>query len=130
MVKITNFVNTFEVTQGAYDDIFKKQGFTLVEEDQRKKKKVTKKHIKEAVEEVEEDYSGNEDEWEEAEEAIGKDYKSEEEKYVEKLLEKPISQWNKEEVKAYASIKGLDLSKTQNIGEARNIIKQSIDRDN
>lgn len=124
MVKITNFVNTFEVTQGAYDDIFKKQGFELVEEAPRKKKKATKKHVKEAVEEVEED------EWEEAEEATEKDYKSEEEKYVEKLMEKPISQWNKEEVKAYASIKGLDISKTQNIGEARNIIKQSIDENN
>lgn len=124
MVKITNFVNTFEVTQGAYDDIFKKQGFELVEEAPRKKKKATKKHVKEAVEEVEED------EWEEAEEATEKNYKSEEEKYVEKLMEKPISQWNKEEVKAYASIKGLDISKTQNIGEARNIIKQSIDENN
>lgn len=124
MVKITNFVNTFEVTQGAYDDIFKKQGFELVEEAPRKKKKATKKHVKEAVEEVEED------EWEEAEEATEKDYKSEEEKYVEKLMEKPISQWNKEEVKAYASVKGLDISKTQNIGEARNIIKQSIDKNN
>lgn len=124
MVKITNFVNTFEVTQGAYDDIFKKQGFELVEEAPRKKKKATKKHVKEAVEEVEED------EWEEAEEVTEKDYKSEEEKYVEKLMEKPISQWNKEEVKAYASIKGLDISKTQNIGEARNIIKQSIDENN
>ena len=124
MVKITNFVNTFEVTQGAYDDIFKKQGFELVEEAPRKKKKATKKHVKEAVEEVEED------EWEEAEEATEKDYKLEEEKYVEKLMEKPISQWNKEEVKAYASIKGLDISKTKNIGEARNIIKQSIDENN
>lgn len=86
MVKITNFVNTFEVTQGAYDDIFKKQGFELVEEAPRKKKKATKKHVKEAVEEVEED------EWEEAEEATEKDYKSEEEKYVEKLTEKVFPQ--------------------------------------
>lgn len=130
MVKITNFVNTFEVTQGAYDDIFKKQGFELVEEAPRKKKKATKKQVKEAVEEPEEDYNSTEDEWEEAEEETGKDYKSEEEKYVEKLMEKPISQWNKEEVKAYASIKGLDISKTQNVGEARNIIKQSIDKNN
>lgn len=122
MVKITNFVNTFEVTQGAYDDIFKKQGFELVEETPRKKKKATKKPVKEAVEEVEED------EWEEAEEATGKDYKSEEEAYIDELLKKPISQWDKKEVKTYASVNGLDISKTQNIGEARNIIKQSIDK--
>lgn len=126
MVKITNFVNTFEVTQGAYDDIFKKQGFELVEETPRKKKKAINKPVKEAVE----DYNGEEDEWEEAEEATGKDYIAEEEAYIDELLKKPISQWNKEEVKTYASIKGLDISETKNIGEARNIIKQSIDKNN
>lgn len=102
MVKITNFVNTFEVTQGAYDDIFKKQGFELVEEDKEETIK---------------------------EEATGKDYISEEEKYIEELMEKPISQWNKEEVKTYASLKNIDISNTKNIGEARNIIKQSIDKE-
>lgn len=103
MVKITNYVNTFEVTQGAYDDIFKKQGFELVEEDKEETIK---------------------------EEATGKDYISEEEKYIEELMEKPISQWNKEEVKTYASLKNVDISNTKNIGEARNIIKQSIDKNN
>lgn len=100
MVKITNYVNTFEVTQGAYDDIFKKQGFELVEEDKEDKKEI--------VEEVK---------------------KTNEEAYVEELMEKPISQWNKEEVKTYASLKNVDISKTKNIGEARNIIKQSIDKE-
>lgn len=100
MVKITNYVNTFEVTQGAYDDIFKKQGFELVEEDKEDKK--------ETVEETK---------------------KTEEEAYVEELMEKPISQWNKEEVKTYAYLKNIDISKTKNIGEARNIIKQSIDKE-
>ena len=102
MVKITNFVNTFEVTKGAYDDIFKKQGFELVKEDKEETIK---------------------------EKATGKDYKSDEKKYVEELMEKPISQWNKEEVKTYASLKNIDISNTKNIGEARNIIKQSIDEE-
>lgn len=100
MVKITNFVNTFEVTKGAYDDIFKKQGFKLVEEEKEDKK--------ETVEETK---------------------KTNEEAYIEELMEKPISQWNKEEVKTYASLKNVDISNTKNIGEARNIIKQSIDRE-
>lgn len=100
MVKITNFVNTFEVTRGAYDDIFKKQGFELVEEDKEDKK--------ETVEETK---------------------KTNEEAYIEELMEKPISQWNKEEVKTYASLKNIDISNTKNIGEARNIIKQSIDKE-
>ena len=100
MVKITNYVNTFEVTQGAYDDIFKKQGFELVEEDKEDKKEI--------IEETK---------------------KTEEEEYIEELMEKPISQWNKEEVKKYASLKNIDISNTKNIGEARNIIKQSIDKE-
>lgn len=99
MVKITNFVNTFEVTQGAYDDIFKKQGFELVEDKEDKK---------ETVEETK---------------------KTNEEAYIEELMEKPISQWNKEAVKTYASLKNIDISNTKNIGEARNIIKQSIDKE-
>lgn len=99
MVKITNFVNTFEVTQGAYDDIFKKQGFELVEDKEDKK------------------------------ETVEENKKTNEEAYVEELMEKPISQWNKEEVKTYASLKNVDISKTKNIGEARNIIKQSIDKE-
>lgn len=100
MVKITNFVSTFEVTQGAYDDIFKKQGFKPVEEEKEDKK--------ETVEETK---------------------KTKEEAYIEELMEKPISQWNKEEVKTYASLKNVDISNTKNIGEARNIIKQSIDKE-
>lgn len=99
MVKITNFVNTFEVTQGAYDDIFKKQGFELLKDKEDKK---------ETVEETK---------------------KTNEEAYIEELMEKPISQWNKEEVKTYASLKNIDISNTKNIGEARNIIKQSIDKE-
>lgn len=100
MVKITNFVNTFEVTKGAYEDIFKKQGFKPVKEEKEDKK--------ETVEETK---------------------KTNEEAYIEELMEKPISQWNKEEVKTYASLKNVDISNTKNIGEARNIIKQSIDKE-
>lgn len=100
MVDITNLVNTYSVTKGAYEDIFKRQGFKPVKEEKEDKK--------ETVEETK---------------------KTDEEAYIEELMEKPISQWNKEEVKTYASLKNVDISKTKNIGEARNIIKQSIDKE-
>lgn len=100
MVDITNLVNTYSVTKGAYEDIFKRQGFKLVKEE--------KEDNKETVEETK---------------------KTDEEAYIEELMEKPISQWNKEEVKTYASLKNVDISNTKNIGEARNIIKQSIDKE-
>lgn len=100
MVDITNLVDTYSVTKGAYEDIFKRQGFKPVKEEKEDKK--------ETVEETK---------------------KTDEEAYIEELMEKPISQWNKEEVKTYASLKNVDISKTKNIGEARNIIKQSIDEE-
>lgn len=100
MVDITNLVNTYSVTKGAYEDIFKRQGFKPVEEEKEDKKEI--------VEETK---------------------KTNEEAYIEELMEKPISQWNKEEVKTYASLKNVDISNTKNIGEARNIIKQSIDKE-
>lgn len=100
MVDITNKVDTYSVTKGAYEDIFKRQGFKPVKEEKEDKK--------ETVEETK---------------------KTNEEAYIEELMEKPISQWNKQEVKTYASLKNVDISGTKNIGEARNIIKQSIDKE-
>lgn len=100
MVDITNLVDTYSVTKGAYEDIFKRQGFKPVKEEKEDKK--------ETVEETK---------------------KTNKEAYIEELMEKPISQWNKEEVKTYASLKNVDISNTKNIGEARNIIKQSIDKE-
>lgn len=100
MVDITNEVDTYSVTKGAYEDIFKRQGFKPVNEEKEGKK--------ETVEETK---------------------KTDKEAYIEELMEKPISQWNKEEVKTYASLKNVDISNTKNIGEARNIIKQSIDKE-
>jgi hypothetical protein len=100
MVDITNKVDTYSVTKGAYEDIFKRQGFKPIKEEKEDKK--------ETVEETK---------------------KTDEEAYIEELMEKPISQWNKEEVKTYASLKNVDISNTKNIGEARNIIKQSIDKE-
>lgn len=100
MVDITNKVDTYSVTKGAYEDIFKRQGFKPVKEEKEDKK--------ETVEETK---------------------KTDEEAYIEELIEKPISQWNKEEVKTYASLKNVDISNTKNIGEARNIIKQSINKE-
>lgn len=99
MVKITNGVNVFEVTRGAFDGIYSRQGYKLVDE------KVEAK----------------------APEASAAPEKSEDDIFVEEILEKPISQWNKEEVKRFAAIKEIDISGTKNANEAKEIIKSFID---
>lgn len=99
MVKITNGMNVFEVTRGAFDGIYSRQGYKLVDE------KVEAKAPK----------------------APAASEKSEDEIFVEEILEKPISQWNKEEVKRFAAIKEIDISGTKNANEAKEIIKSFID---
>lgn len=98
MVKITNGVNVFEVTRGAFDGIYSHQGYHILDE------KNTKHPVKEKNQE-----------------------KSEDETFVESVLEKPISQWSKDEVKRFAAIKEIDISGTKNANEAKDIIKSFID---
>ena len=99
MVKITNGVNVFEVTRGAFDGIYSRQGYRLVDEKAEAK----------------------------APEAPTAPEKAEDDIFVEEILEKPISQWNKEEVKRFAAIKEIDISGTKNANEAKEIIKSFID---
>lgn len=99
MVKITNGVNVFEVTCGAFDGIYSRQGYHLADED-----KMADASAEPIIPE-----------------------KSEDEIFVEEILEKPISQWNKEEVKRFAAIKEIDISGTKNANEAKEIIKSFID---
>ena len=101
MVKITNGVNVFEVTRGAFDGIYSRQGYTIVNEKAVESTKTLK--VPKALE------------------------KSEDEVFVEEILEKPISQWNKEEVKRFAAIKEIDITGTKNANEAKEIIKSFLE---
>ena len=100
MVKITNGVNVFEVTRGAFDGIYSRQGYTLMNEKAAESTKTPK--------------------------TSKAPKKTEDEIFVEEILEKPISQWNKEEVKRFAAINKIDISGTKNANEAKRIIKSFI----
>ena len=98
MLKITNGVNVFEVTRGAFDGIYSRQGYHVMDEHTPvvKEQPIAPK-------------------------------KSDDELFVESIIEKPISQWNKDEVKRFAAIKGIDLAGTKNAGEAKEIIKTFLE---
>ena len=101
MVKITNGKEVFEVTKGAFDGIYSKQGYTLVKEDK-------------AGEAVEPPKAPE---------------KTDDEVFLEEIVEKPISQWNKDEVKRFATLKEIDITGTKNANEAKEIIKQFLEED-
>ena len=99
MVKITNGVNVFEVTRGAFDGIYSRQGYTILDEKNA------------------------------AAETPDIPVKTEDEKFLDEIVEKPISQWNKEEVKRFAALKEIDITGTKNANEAKEIIKDFIAAD-
>ena len=99
MVKITNGVNIFEVTRGAFDGIYSRQGYTVIDENSTVEQN--------AESEVNE--------------------KTEDEKFVDEIIEKPVSQWNKDEIKKFAALKGIDISGTKSAGEAKELIKRFLE---
>ena len=101
MVKITNGVNVFEVSNGAFEGIYSKQGYSKVAET------IPSAPVTEPVVE-----------------------KTEDELFVENVVEKPISQWSKDEVKRFAELKEVDISGTKNAGEAKELIKVYLDQSN
>lgn len=98
-VKMSNLVGkTIEVPRGAVK-AYQGLGFTVDET-----------VATEVVEEVHNEDNGDEDE-----------------QFVQELEKKPLSQWNKDEVKQYAAICGVDISGTKNAQEAKERIKAFMD---
>lgn len=93
MVKITNGVDTFEVTRGAFETVFKGQGYRILIDH-------------EVVSQVE----------------PGDTEKTEDELFVEEVSKKPISEWNQDEMKRFADINGISLDGVAKVSQAREII--------
>lgn len=105
MIKITNGTEIYEVTRGAFETVYKPMGFYKFDG-----KPV--KHVDDVVEDVADEPEHEAD-----------DEQSEDDAWCEELEKKPIGQWNKAEVKQYASIKGIDITGTKSINEAKDRIK-------
>lgn len=97
MVLITNGVNRFWVTKGAFSGVYSKQGYTI----ENDKKVIAAVQMPSP--------------------------KSLDEKFLEEIEEKPLSQWSKDEVKKFAALKDIDLSGTKNINEAKALIKDFME---
>lgn len=118
MVKISNGEVTQIVSRGAFDTQYKRLGFQIVEDN--KVAEVNKEVNKAAdVNKSEPQVPDNDD--------FDADAADDNEDDFEELLEKPISQWNKTEVKDFAVAKGIDIHGTKNVNEAKEIIKKYLD---
>lgn len=101
MIKVSNGMTEFYTTKSSFDEIFSRQGYYKVEDEV----------IKPA-----EDISN-------VNEINVKD------KFCEDLLEKPIAEWNKTEIKRFCEINEIDISGTKNANEAKELIKAFIEKE-
>ena len=122
MVDITNGRAFLTVTKGAFEGIYKHQGYTLV----RDYSSSIQVNTGDTVEvndnipiiETEEAASDN------LEETAESDEKSIE---MAELLETPIGQWSKEQLKEFAEANNISIDGASTVREVRNIIKDFID---
>lgn len=97
MVKITNGIDAFEVTKGAFKTVFANQGYVLVSQH------VTAPQI-----------------------ASEPAQKTDDELFVDEMLEKPVSEWTKEELKRFAEVNNISLEGAQKVDDVREIISNYI----
>lgn len=121
MVKCTNGMAVIEVTEGAYNTIFKDQGYRPIAEEVKAPVAPVVVPTEEKVETPVEDNSEVESE----EQADA--YVPEEKDKIDSLLEKPIGQWSNDEVKAFAEAKGIDITGTKNAKEAKGRIRKFLE---
>ena len=98
MVKITNGINVFDVPSGAAK-AYEASGYHVITDSETDKVIIED----EVVEDIAND--ANDDD-----------------RFVEEIMEKPVSQWNGEEIRRYASIKGIDLTGVRTTKQARSAV--------
>lgn len=121
MVKISNGEVTQIVSRGAYESQYKKLGFEIVgshkvaktEKKVAEPENVVNTHAP-AADVDDEDIDGDENSDEDADD-------------FEELLEKPLSQWSNEELKAFVNAKGIDTDSVKKTSEVRSLVKKYLD---
>lgn len=96
MVKITNGINTFEVTNGAFEGIYKHQGFSLV--NAKTKKTAKPENVEKTIEQQ-----------------------------IEEILETPLSNWGKNQLKLFTEHYKIDTSDCEKASDVRAKIKAFLD---
>lgn len=121
-VKITNGNAEFEVTKAAFKNAFEQQGFRIVDD--------TAPVIHNRFEDkfdVNLDMEAELNKVEDSKpEMIAEAELSEDDLFVQEMLEKPISEWTKGELKRVAKIKGIDLSNADSTSKARQIVSKAM----
>lgn len=105
MITITNGINELVVTRGAYEGVYRPQGYAI------KENLAHNSNVDTESTEVVTNIEGDE------KVSI----------QMADLAEKPISQWSKTEVKDFASANGISLDGTKSFNDAKELVRKFID---
>ena len=121
-VKITNGNVEFEVTKAAFKNAFEQQGFRIIDG----AAPIIHNRFEDKFDvNLDMEAEINEAEYCESEVPVEVEL-SEGELVVRGMLEKPISEWTKGELKRVAKIKGIDLSNADSTSKARQIVSKAM----
>lgn len=121
-VKITNGTAEFEVTKAAFKNVFEQQGFRIIDG----VAPVIHNRFEDKFDvnlDMEAEVSGAK--YSEPEMSVEAE-SSEDDLFVQEMLEKPISEWTKGELKRVAKIKDIDLSNADSTSKARQIVSKAL----
>lgn len=109
MLTITNGVEVIEVTNGAFQTVFKNQGYKPV------------KGAKRPAEAVTEPQTAN------SEGSQGEE--NTDDAFIAEITEKPIAEWRRDDLIRYAEIKGIEIPEGAKVPEMKEIVKDALDSD-
>ena len=121
-VKITNGNAEFEVSKAAFENAVEQQGFRIVDDITS----VIHNRFEDKFDvnlDMEAEFNKVEDS---KPEMIAEVELSEDDLFMQGMLEKPISEWTKGELKRVARIKGIDLSNADSTSKARQIVSKAM----
>lgn len=114
MVKITNGDVTTFVSRGAYESQYKDLGFVIAGDLPFEEK-------------YDDNYGDNDESFDSSSDDYVADGETDATDDFADLLEKPISQWSKNEVRDFAHAKSIDIKGTKNVNEAKDVIKEYLE---
>lgn len=121
-VKITNGNAEFEVSKAAFENAFKQQGFRIIDG----VAPIIHNRFEDKFD-VNLDMETEVSEAEPFESEMPVEVElSEDDLFVQGMLERPISEWTKGELKRVAKIKGIDLSNADSTSKARQIVSKAM----
>lgn len=127
MVRITNGDVTSRVPYSAYISLYRRIGFTIVDETQDAEKPKQNVDTTKPAPKKEPELEDEQETASQSDVPDVDDTSNEDEEFLKDILEKPLSQWSKDELQRFVKINEIDISGVTKTSEVRSLVKGYLD---